>query len=269
MLDHAVFALAVLGLVDSISFMIVAPSLAFYVEQLGGTQDAYGFILAIYSFASFCGKPILGRWSDAHGFFVPYMISISFSNIGGLLYAVAPAFASIQLKLVTLGRILGGLGRANSALGFAYIARALPASERTSATALLGGVQMIGMAIAPLFSAFLAGVSFDVVGIHIDNLNSVGLVLLVINALSQVLIYFLLPELPPNNSKEEPDRNDDNKESEWSKMLRLIFTKPHIGTPFLTIFTFNFCWQFIETALAPAAADVLGWVSFILCLFYF
>ena len=52
MVDPAVLALAALGLVDSISFMIVAPSLAFYVDQLGGTQDAYGFILAVYSFAA-------------------------------------------------------------------------------------------------------------------------------------------------------------------------------------------------------------------------
>ena len=257
MMDPAVLALAVLGLVDSISFMIVAPSLAFYVEKLGGTQDAYGFILAVYSFASFCGKPILGRWSDAQGFRVPYMVSISLSNVGGLLYAIAPAFKSTQcLTLVALGRILGGLGRANSALGFAYVARSLDASNRTSVTALLGGVQMIGMAIAPVFSAFLVDVNFDLFGINFDNLNSVGLLLLVINFLSQVLVYFLLPELEPNNSG---DASDD-KESEWLKMLRFIFKIPHIGIPFLTIFTFNFNWQYIETALAPASADALGWV---------
>ena len=266
MIDPAVLALATLGLVDSISFMIVAPSLAFYVEKLGGSQDAYGFILAVYSFASFCGKPILGRWSDAQGFLVPYMVSITLSNFGGLLYAVAPAFATTQLALVALGRILGGLGRANSALGFAYVARALPASERTSVTAILGGVQMIGMAIAPLFSALLADVNFDLCGIHFDNLNSVGLVLFAINFLSQVLVYFLLPDLAPNNSDDSSDEEDN--ESEWSKMLRFICTIPHIGIPFLTIFTFNFNWQFIETALAPASADALGWspvqVSYVL-----
>ena len=32
-----VMALAILGLADSISFMIVTPSLAFYVYSLGGT----------------------------------------------------------------------------------------------------------------------------------------------------------------------------------------------------------------------------------------
>lgn len=37
-----VLALAMLNFVDSISFMIVAPSLAFYINSLGGSQDIYG-----------------------------------------------------------------------------------------------------------------------------------------------------------------------------------------------------------------------------------
>lgn len=61
-MESFVFALAILGLVDSISFMIVMPSLAFYISSLGGSQDYYGFVLSIYSFTSFCGKPVLGRW---------------------------------------------------------------------------------------------------------------------------------------------------------------------------------------------------------------
>jgi hypothetical protein len=36
---------ALVGLVDSISFMIIAPSLVFYVLQQGGTKEQYGIIL--------------------------------------------------------------------------------------------------------------------------------------------------------------------------------------------------------------------------------
>ena len=104
-----------------------------------GSQDFYGFVLAIYSFASFCGKPILGRWSDVSSFMVPYMVSISLSVLGGLLNAIAPSFSGNNpLYAVAIGRILGGFGRANSALGFAYVARASPAKERTSTTGMLG-----------------------------------------------------------------------------------------------------------------------------------
>ena len=41
MMEPFVFALATLSLVDSVCFMIVTPSLAFYVSSLGGSQDFY------------------------------------------------------------------------------------------------------------------------------------------------------------------------------------------------------------------------------------
>jgi MFS family permease len=268
-MEPFVFALATLSLADSTSFMIVMPSLAFYINSLGGSQDFYGLVLAIYSFTSFCGKPILGRWSDAYNFQAPYMVSITLSVLGGFMYAIAPAFDSkTALAAVALGRIFGGLGRANSALGFAYVVRACPANKRTSITALLGGVQMIGMAIAPLFSAFLTDVDFTFWGVHFDNLNSVGLLLVIINLASQAAVYFLLPDLPAVEVKDGGDDDEGEKESEWLLMFRCILQNPHIGLPFLTIFAFNFNWQFVETALAPASEDVFDWgpveVSYVL-----
>ncbi|KAL7542461.1 hypothetical protein ACHAXR_012314 [Thalassiosira sp. AJA248-18] len=274
-MEPFVIALATLSLADSISFMIVTPSLAFYVTSLGGSQDFYGFVLAVYSFTSFLGKPVLGRWSmigchsDAYNFQVPYMVSITLSVLGGLFYAIAPAFDDNQTALasVALGRILGGLGRANSALNFAYVARACEGNERTSITSILGGIQMIGMAIAPLFSACLSNVSFTLFGIPFDNLNSVGLLLIIFNLASQVVVYLYLPDLPIVEDSVSDD-DDAEKESEWLKMFRCILLNPHLGVPFLTIFAFNFNFQFIETALAPAGLDALEWgpveVSYVL-----
>lgn len=119
---------------------------------------------------------------------------------------------------------------------------------------------MIGMAIAPVFSAFLSSVDFTLLGVHFDFLNSVGLIMVVINLISQVAVYIFLPDLPTTEDNGSSD--DGDKESEWMRMFRCILSNPHIGVPFLTIFTFNFNWQFIETALAPASSDVFGWVSF-------
>lgn len=125
-------------------------------------------------------------------------------------------------------------------------------------TALLGGVKMIGMAIAPMFNYFLTSVNVDFAGVHFDRLNSVGLLLAFLNIISLVLIYILLPDLPIVG---DSDRNqEDNKDNEWLRMFKIIAKNPHIGVPFLTIFTFNFNWQFIETGVAPAGHDALGWV---------
>lgn len=198
--------------------------------------------------------------SDMYNFSMPFMVSMSCSVLGGVFYAIAPAFANLHLALasVALGRILGGLGRANSALTFAYVARASEASERTSVSSLLGGLQMIGMVIAPLFSALLSNVDFKLFGVHFNNLNSVGLLLVLVNVIPQVMIYLFLPDLPKG---EESDDYSDEKESEWLRMFRCTLKNPHIGVPFPTIFVFNFNFQFIETALAPSAQDALQLVS--------
>ena len=184
--------------------------------------------------------------SDASNFQAPYLVSISLSVLGGLFYAIAPAFADkrIALASVALGRILGGFGRANSALGFAYVARGCPANKRTSITSLLGGVQMIGMAIAPLFSACLVGADFSLFGVHFDNLNSVGVVLIIINFTSQVVILLFLPDIPTMKDNGSVDKviEHESESNRWQRMFRCILRNPHIGIPFLTIFTFNFNW---------------------------
>ncbi len=55
---------------------------------------------------------------------------------------------------------------------------------------------MIGMAIASLLSACLASVDFLLLGVHFDNLNSIGLFIVIINFASQMVIYLFLPDLP-------------------------------------------------------------------------
>jgi MFS transporter, ceroid-lipofuscinosis neuronal protein 7 len=135
------------GLADAISFMVVAPSLVFYVtEQLGGSNTVYGIILSAFSFMSFCGKPTLGYWSDATGgtFRKPYLCSIVIAGVGGILYFVASQDVVIAasssdtktlgLALVLVGRLLGGVGAANATLGFSYIALVVPPSQLTQAS---------------------------------------------------------------------------------------------------------------------------------------
>lgn len=118
---------------------------------------------------------------------------------------------------------------------------------------------MIGMAIAPTFSAFLHDINFNIVGVHFDRLNSVGLILVIINLASQVVVYFFLPDLPTVEADDDEDTEGNRNDSEWLLMFKCIIRNPHIGVPFLTIFAFNFNWQFIETGLAPASMDALGW----------
>ena len=91
MLVKSMFVLSVIGLIDSISYMAVSPSLIFYVLQLGGSKEQYGLIMSTFSFASFSIKPIYGAWVDKSGnkFRVPYLTSLAISVAGALLYFTA------------------------------------------------------------------------------------------------------------------------------------------------------------------------------------
>ena len=136
-------ALALIQLVDSISYMVVAPSIVFYVLQVGGTMDQYGLILSTFSFASFIGKPILGMWLDARGnkFRIPYIVSISLSTIGGIVYFLAATIGSTNpswaVSMIFLGRLLNGFGAANQALGFAYLASVVEPDQMTQTSSVL------------------------------------------------------------------------------------------------------------------------------------
>ena len=48
----SIIVLMTINVVDSITSAAVAPTLTFYVSELGGTKDQYGLILSIGSLAS-------------------------------------------------------------------------------------------------------------------------------------------------------------------------------------------------------------------------
>ena len=90
----SLIALAYIQFVDSISVMVVLPSLVFYVKEVGGTIDDYGIILSFFSLSSVISKPILGMWVDSRPlgikYKIPYYVSIIIGGIvGGLIYFAA------------------------------------------------------------------------------------------------------------------------------------------------------------------------------------
>jgi ceroid-lipofuscinosis MFS transporter 7 len=178
--------------------------------------------------------------------------------LGGGVYFVASAWhGPVAIALIWLGRFLGGAGAANSTLGFTYIAQVIPGPYMTRANSLLSMVRMLGMTIAPALNAFLGKVDstlrFGTFHVHLDPLNSVGLVLVLCNLVSFLVIYFLLEEPPP--VEKQPDRGGD--ERSWIFWKHVL--SGDVLVPIFTVFTINACFQLMETGLAPAAADALGW----------
>jgi MFS transporter, ceroid-lipofuscinosis neuronal protein 7 len=247
--------------IDSISFMVVAPSLVFYVRQMGGSKEQYGIILSVFSFASFLFKPILGYWCDESGgkFRRPYLSSIAVAAMGGIVYFLASACAGFPaLALIFVGRFLGGIGAANSTLGFTYIASVTPHDQMTKANAMLSMVRIFGMAAAPGFNVFLSKVHGQLFSLPITPLNSIGLVLFVANVLSFLVIYFLLKEPPAQSPSDTPSEAKDAAFGRSWTFWESVFSV-EILVPIASILCLNANFQLLETGLAPASSHALHW----------
>jgi MFS family permease len=256
----ALLALSLVGLVDSISYMVVGPSLIFYINQVKGTHEQYGFILSAFSLASFCAKPVLGTWVDWNGnqFRKPYLFSIVVASLGGFLYFYASAYAeqtNVAIALIAAGRILGGFGAANNALAFAYMASVLPPSDQTSSNTLLSMTRIIGMAAGPGFNVLLKDIDTSVtIGsktIKVDSLNSVGIFLVCTNFLAFMAILFLLKEPERKLTKKQSSINEagevvyegyaDAEIGQWA-FVKALFSA-EILIQIFTIFVFNSNFQ--------------------------
>jgi hypothetical protein len=204
----------------------------------------------------------LGYWSDKSGgkFRRPYLLSIAVAALGGLIYFIAGAFTGpTAIGLIFLGRLLGGVGAANQTLGYSYVAQVIPRAQLTRSSALLSMVRVLGMAVAPGLNIFMAKVHGSIpltpnVSIELTPLNTVGMFLFLSNSLSFVIIYFMLHE-PPESTK--PPASVDEVDSKgwkfWKSLLSL-----DILIPIMSVFTLNVSFQLLETGLAPAANDALG-----------
>ncbi len=176
-------ALVLSGIVDAISYMVVTPSLVFYVTSCGGTKEQYGLIMSSFSFSSFCFKPVLGAWSDASGFRVPFLTSLGISTLGGLVYLAASAlpYGRPAIGAILAARLLGGCGAANSALGFAYVARGTPREEQTSVNSMLSMMRILGVSfvriVCRVTSVVHVGNARECVASSVSDSSSIKLIL--------------------------------------------------------------------------------------------
>jgi MFS family permease len=162
----------------------------------------YGLIMSAFSLASFCGKPVYGIWVDKGGnkFRTPYMASFVLAIFGALLYFFGNAATSptTAVALIFVGRLFSGLGGANQALGFAYLASVVPLDEQTKTSTILSMMRIIGMTTGPLVNLVLSKIDTTITlfgyEMAVDPLNSVGIVLAMGNLLAMACVVFLLDE---------------------------------------------------------------------------
>lgn len=147
----------------------------------------------------------------------------------------------VAIAMVLMGRLLGGVGAASSALGYAYMAKVVKHNDQTKVNSLLSMLCIGGMAAGPGVNVFLDKIDCSIGSLHLDELNSVGLVLIFANLIALASIALLLDEPP----REDEKRQAGTEQEETPSALLLLKTCwcAEIIVPIISIFGFNASFQ--------------------------
>lgn len=124
-------------------------------QDFGASQGQVGWVITGYLLVFAVGIPLYGRVADLYSLRGTFTLGLLVLAAGSLICALAPS-----LSLLVTGRILQAAGAAAiPALGFASIAKLLPAGERGTALGLLSSSVGVGAAIGPVAGGIIAGVA--------------------------------------------------------------------------------------------------------------
>lgn len=152
--DKALIFLAVLMLVNALSYGTIIPLMYPYTQRFG--LDAFGLsmLFASFSLFQFLATPIIGKLSDIYGRRPLLLISLFGTGISLALFASATT-----VLMLFVARILDGITGGNMSVAQAVIADKLQGKERAKAFGLLGASFGFGFLIGPAIGGLLSQIS--------------------------------------------------------------------------------------------------------------
>ena len=257
----SILVLTLVQLVDAIEYGIVMPALYKYIEEVQGHASTalYGLVLASFSLTSLLSKAPLGRWCDERGFREVYAASISVAILGNVLFAVAGHAESVAL--IFIGRMLSGVGCANTSLVYAYVARTLPKDQITPTMMKVGLSFPIGLVLGPATNLLTSTCDFKIGGsgrrgFHVESTNAPGLLMAIVLAALLSAILAVLKEPPPYTSTTSTSASTQRCHvfrDWWSEVRR-----PTVAMHFVVIFVFNFFINGSEAVVVPVTQHAFG-----------
>ena len=177
-------------------YAILMPTVWQYVRSLGGRSTYLGLVLAGFSLSKCISAFALGYWSDKRPMREAFVFSFAVGVAGNILYGIAGGAGFLHLILI--GRLVAGIGAANTTLVQAYIARSSAPAQRTRLMSMCRGASLLGISSGPVLN--LALINLDNKGVcwHGFCLNSwtaAGYVMAVINLILGFMfaVFFLEP----------------------------------------------------------------------------
>lgn len=170
-----------------VCFAIVLPSLAVYVDNLQGsthhsvsrcvTDNSWliGPLVAINSFGTLLGSPVLGKWADARTVRESIFISLVLMIFGNLLYVFSdfPSFKG-SIYLLFFSRFIVGVASANYAPASAYLTYATKVQHRNIVMGVNSAAGILGFIIGPAIAAAISNINVEIWYIKFNELSNPG-----------------------------------------------------------------------------------------------
>ena len=237
--------IALIALINAISFTIIIPLIYPYAKQFGLSDLQASLLTTAFSLAQFFGTPILGKLSDRLGRKYILVLSLAGTVVANLLAAVA-GFA----WLLYTARILDGLTGGNTSVASAVISDITTPEQRPKAFGIFGATFRLGFVIGPVLSYFAQQLP------TLPGVSSLGMSFIIsaaIAAIASLLTLFFLPETTSTQGNFQLSWDD----FAFGKIAKSA-TRPTLGSLFILTFLSGSTFTIFTFAFQPFFLNVLG-----------
>lgn len=257
--------IALIALINAISFTIIIPLIYPYAKQFGLSDLQASLLTTAFALSQFFGTPVLGKLSDRLGRKYILVFSLLGTVVANLIASVA-----VVPWLLYGARMLDGLTGGNTSVASAVISDITTPQQRPKAFGIFGATFRLGFVIGPVLSYFAQQLP------TLPGVSSLGMSFIAsaaIAALAALLTLLFLPETTSQQGEFKLTWNDFAfgkiaKSATRPKLGKLFILTFLSGTTF-TIFTFAFQPFFLEVlkqdtkglAIMFALVGILGFIS--------
>eukprot|EP00298_Acanthocystis_sp_HF-20_P028750 c7578_g1_i1.p1 GENE.c7578_g1_i1~~c7578_g1_i1.p1 ORF type:complete len:477 (+),score=196.71 c7578_g1_i1:1-1431(+) len=243
-------------------YAILMPTVWQYVKSVGGSQFYLGLVLAAFSVSRTIFFYVFGRWTDKRNMKEPFVCSFIIGFIGNVMYGIAGRFDSKELILG--GRIVAGLGAANSTLVQHFIAKNYRSEERTKYLSIFQATAMMSVLAGPAINIALVALddqNLELDGFVFDSETAAGYLMAFLN-----LVLFFLYLIFFEDSAEDLEQKEFQIQSSsrpelygWGESLKIVLIDRAGWFPMLVNFVTAFGITSLETLVTPLTSDQYGW----------
>ncbi len=134
-------ALLLFMVLENVIGTVVGPTLIFYIESVGGSNEDYGLTTSSVCVGTALMTFYFGKWVDSNGgkYQEPLSAAFVLGIVGSIIYFVASLLpvGFWGINAILAGRFIQGMGGAGKALIRSWIATAVPLENQVSFASFL------------------------------------------------------------------------------------------------------------------------------------